>query len=46
MRATEKEQTTIRLPAEELNLYVKEAYEKGYSLNAYLIMLIRKGRQH
>lgn len=42
----EKEQTTLRLPAEEMRKYIKEAYEKGYSLNTYLIMLIRLGYQN
>lgn len=42
----EKEQTTLRLPADEMKYLNDEAYKLGYSLNTYLTMLIRLGRQH
>lgn len=42
----EKEQTTLRLPADEMRGLNDEAYKLGYSLNTYITMLIRLGRQH
>lgn len=41
----EKEQVTLRLPAEVLEKLRQEAFEYGLSLNAYIIILIRKGHQ-
>lgn len=38
-------QTTLRLPTELKEALQREAQEKGYSFNAYLIRLIQKGRQ-
>ena len=39
-----KTQTTIRLPKELLEQLKQEAQDKGYSFNAYVLMLIEKGR--
>ncbi len=41
----EREQTTIRLPAELKEILHQEATERGLSFNAYLLVLIDKGRQ-
>lgn len=41
----EKEQTTIRLPAELKEELMKEAQNLGYSFNEYLIVLICTARQ-
>jgi predicted HicB family RNase H-like nuclease len=45
MAALEREQTTIRLPAELLEALRREANERGYSLNGYIIRLIELGRK-
>jgi predicted HicB family RNase H-like nuclease len=42
---TEREQTTIRLPAELKRILQQEADDKGISLNSYLLILIDRGRQ-
>ena len=41
----EREQTTIRLPAELKEQLQREAAELGMSLNGYVLWLIDKGRQ-
>lgn len=41
----EKEQTTIRLPSELKEALMREAQEKGFSFNEYLLLLIHKARQ-
>lgn len=41
-----REQTTIRLPAELKEQIQKEADEMGVSFNAMVLMLIYKGLQH
>ena len=41
----EREQTTIRLPAELLEQLKQEAAHLGVSFNAYVLILIDKGRQ-
>lgn len=40
----EREQTTIRLPAELKEALQREAQEKGISFNGYLIALIQSAR--
>lgn len=40
-----REQTTIRLPAELKEQLQREAAERGYSFNAYMLLLIDKGRR-
>ena len=40
-----REQTTIRLPAELKTRLQREAEEKGISFNAYVLLLIDKGRR-
>jgi len=40
----EREQITVRLPIKLLDELKKEASEKGYSFNSYLLFLIEKGR--
>ena len=40
-----KEQTTIRLPAELMEQLKQEAAQMGISFNAYVLMLIDKGRR-
>ena len=40
----EKIQTGLRMPKELRETLTREAKEQGYSLNAYLLMLIRLGR--
>ena len=42
----EREQTTIRLPAELMEKLKQEAVRKGMSFNGYIIWLIDKARQH
>ncbi len=42
---TKQEQTTIRLPAELKKQLRREADERGISFNAYVLILIDKGRQ-
>jgi len=42
----EREQTTIRLPKELKEQLQREADRKGISFNAYLLLLIDKGRQY
>lgn len=42
----EREQTTIRLPAELKEKLQQEAARKGISFNAYLLILIDKGHQY
>lgn len=44
-RKEEREQTTIRLPAELKEALQREAAERGLSFNSYLLVLIDKGRQ-
>lgn len=44
MGKTEREQTTIRLPAELKEKLQQEAIVKGLSLNAYILLLIDRGR--
>lgn len=46
MDAKEKEQISLRLPAQLKEELVKEAYKYGYSFNEYLLILIHKGRQN
>lgn len=41
----EREQTTVRLPAELKEELQREAARKGISLNAYILILIDIGRQ-
>lgn len=41
----EREQTTIRLPVELKELLQQEAERLGISFNAYMLILIEKGRQ-
>lgn len=41
---TEREQTTLRLPAELKEQLQKEASVKGISLNGYILFLINVGR--
>lgn len=41
----EREQTTIRLPVELKELLQQEAERLGISFNAYILILIEKGRQ-
>ena len=41
----EREQTTIRLPAELKEKLQQEAQKKGISFNSYILLLIDKGRQ-
>ena len=40
---TEREQTTIRLPAGLKEKLQQEAIAKGLSLNAYILLLIDRG---
>lgn len=40
-----REQTTLRLPAELKDQLQREAERRGLSFNAYLLLLIDKGRQ-
>lgn len=42
----EREQTTIRLPAELNEKLQQEADRMGISFNAYVLILIDKGRQN
>jgi len=42
---SEREQTTIRLPAELKEALQREAAKKGISLNAYILLLIDTGRR-
>lgn len=42
----EKEQTTLRLPADFKEQLMKEAQNYGISFNEYIIMLIHRGRQY
>ena len=42
---TEKEQTTIRLPAELKEVLMQEATDYGVSFNEYLLILIDKARR-
>ena len=44
-KAPGREQTTIRLPAELKEALQREAERKGFSFNAYLLLLIDKGRR-
>ena len=41
----QREQTTIRLPAELMEQLKREAAQMGISFNAYVLILIDKGRQ-
>ena len=41
----EKEQTTIRLPAELKEILMQEATDYGVSFNEYLLILIDKARR-
>lgn len=41
----EREQTTIRLPVELKELLQQEAERLGISFNAYILILIEKGRR-
>ena len=41
----EREQTTIRLPVELKEQLQREAALKGISFNAYVLLLIDKGRR-
>ena len=41
-----REQTTIRFPIGWIEKLKKEAYEKGLSFNAYIIILIDKARSY
>lgn len=40
----EKRKVSINIPENECEELFKEAYDKGYSLNTYLLILIRIGR--
>jgi predicted HicB family RNase H-like nuclease len=40
-----REQTTLRMPQELKEDLMKEAQEKGYSFNAYILVLIDIARQ-
>lgn len=44
-KKTEREQTTIRLPAELKEQLQREAQERGISFNEYMLWLIYKARQ-
>ncbi len=44
-KKSEREQTTIRLPAELKDELQREAVKKGISLNAYILLLIDIGRR-
>lgn len=41
----EREQTTLRLPSDLLELLKEEAQERGYSFNSYMLFLIEIGHQ-
>ena len=41
----EKKAFTLHLPESELEVYAQEATRYGYSLNAHLLTLIRKGHR-
>lgn len=41
----DRKMTGIRIPLDMLDQLKAEASDNGYSLNAYLLMLIRKGRK-
>ena len=45
-RVSDREQTTIRLPAGLKEKLQQEAERRGISFNAYVLLLIDKGRQH
>lgn len=45
MESGEREQTTLRLPAELKEKLQQEAVEKGISLNGYILLLIDTGYQ-
>jgi predicted HicB family RNase H-like nuclease len=42
----EKEQTTLRLPAELKEDLMREAQELGYSFNEYVLLLIHRARRY
>lgn len=42
----EREQTTIRLPAELKEALQREAEQRGRSLNGYLLSMIESGRKN
>lgn len=42
----EREQTTIRLPAELEESLKQEAEKRGMSFNAFLIMILNEARNH
>ena len=44
MEQPEREQTTIRLPAELKEKLQREAAEKGISLNAFVLMLLNEAK--
>jgi predicted HicB family RNase H-like nuclease len=46
MGKSEREQTTIRLPAELKEKLQQEAMVKGLSLNSYILLLIDTGRSY
>lgn len=46
MDKKEKEQVSLRLPAQLKEELIKEAYKLGYSFNEYLLILIHKARQY
>ena len=41
-----KEQITLRLPSKLKDELATEAYEMGYSLNEYILLLIHKANQY
>lgn len=45
MKVRDREQMTLRLPAEIKEDIAKEATKLGVSINAYILMLIDRGRQ-
>ena len=46
IKSLEREQTTIRLPAELKERIQKEADNKGISFNAMMIILIEQGLEY
>ena len=45
MKSGDREQITLRIPTETKEEIAKEATRLGISINAYILILIDKGRQ-
>ena len=45
MTATNREQTTLRLPSELMDMLRRQARERGMSQNSIMVLALEKGRE-